>query len=507
MNIAHLLNNTAQRYGTRPAVALHDRVLLSYRELAQRTRRIAAALRARGLAPGDRVGLAMGNYPEYFEILFGCWQAGLIAVPMNPRLHPSEFAWILGHSGARLCFVGPELAGELAAYQHDCPTLQRLIAIDAPEYHAIAEYPAGLDCAEVDAAAPAWLFYTSGTTGRPKGAMLSHRNLLAMTLAYFADLDRPGPQDAMLHLAPLSHGSGLYMLPHIARGACQVIPESDHFDPEEVWTLLREYPGLSFFAAPVMLRRLCTSHVDEAALRHLRTIVYGGAPMYLADLRSALDVLGPKLAQIYGQGESPMTITALDRSAHADIAHADYEARLASVGYPRSGVEVRVVDELGQPLADGEAGEVVVRGDVVMSGYWQDPVASARALQGGWLHTGDVGSFGGDGYLLLRDRSKDLIISGGSNIYPREVEEVLLRHPGVAEVSVIGCPDAEWGEQVVACLVARDPQLTPGNAELDELCLQHIARYKRPKQYLWLPMLPRNSTGKVLKRELRARFS
>ena len=228
--------------------------------------------------------------------------------------------------------------------------------------------------------------------------------------------------------------------------------------------------------------------------------------MYLADLEDALGVFGPRLAQIYGQGETPMTITALSKADHADRAHPHWRERMQSVGTARTDVEVLVVDDDDQPLPIGEIGEIVVRGDVVMPGYWNQPAASADTLRGGWLHTGDVGSFDDEGYLTLRDRSKDLIISGGMNIYPREVEETLLRHHGVRAVAVVGRPDPEWGEAVVAFVVAPDPATAPTPADLDQLCLDCIARYKRPKEYHFVDALPTNNYGKVVKRELRERL-
>jgi long-chain acyl-CoA synthetase len=228
--------------------------------------------------------------------------------------------------------------------------------------------------------------------------------------------------------------------------------------------------------------------------------------MYLADIQDAIAVMGQRFVQIYGQGESPMTITALSRHHHADASHPRHAQRLASVGVAQSCVEVRVADAENRALAPGTPGEVLVRGDVVMKGYWRNPEATAAALRGGWLHTGDVGALDEDGFLTLMDRSKDLIISGGSNIYPREVEEVLLRHAGVQEVSVVGRPHPEWGEEVVAFVVRRaDAAAT--EAELDRLCLDNIARFKRPKSYRFVAELPKNNYGKVLKTELRARLA
>jgi long-chain acyl-CoA synthetase len=239
------------------------------------------------------------------------------------------------------------------------------------------------------------------------------------------------------------------------------------------------------------------------ALDGLKTIVYGGGPMYLQDINRALEVLGPRFVQIYGQGESPMTITALSRFHILDSAHPRHDERLASVGVAQAAMEVRVADENDASLAAGEVGEVLVRGDAVMKGYWRNPEATAETLRNGWLHTGDVGSLDQDGFLTLRDRSKDLIISGGANIYPREVEEVLLRHPDVSEVSVVGRPHEEWGEEVVAFVVARNGAAL-NEEELDRLCLDHIARFKRPRAYRFVSELPKNNYGKILKTELRS---
>jgi len=345
--------------------------------------------------------------------------------------------------------------------------------------------------------------YSSGTTGRPKGAMLSFRNLAQMTYSYFADVDDVPRDGRLLHAAPLSHGSGLYTFTHLAKGAAQVLPESGGFDAAEVFALFRAHREVSMFAAPTMVKRLVEAAPSPKAEGDfgLRTLVYGGGPMYAADLHAAMKVLGNRLAQIYGQGESPMTITALSKFHHADRAHPRHAERLASVGLPHSVVEVTIRDEDGRELGPGEIGEVCVRGDVVMSGYWNNADASARALRGGWLWTGDLGAFDDDGFLTLKDRSKDLIVSGGSNIYPREVEEVLLAHPAVAEACVVGRPDREWGEAVVAFVVPRAE--APDIAQLDRFCLEHIARFKRPKDYRFVRALPKNNYGKVLKTELR----
>jgi long-chain acyl-CoA synthetase len=503
MNIANLFVRAARTHGDLPAVALGPDVLLSYGQLVRRGAVLAGWLReAFGLAPGDRVALVMKNVPEYLELLFAGWYAGLTMVPANAKLHPRELEYILGHSGARVCFVTPDLSDAVAPLEQSVDGLERVVEVGSADYRSLlAGDPAPMT--EVPPDDVAWLFYTSGTTGQPKGAMLTHRNLLAMTLSYFADVDQIAPGDAILHAAPLSHGSGCYVLPHAAQAACQVIPASGGFDPAEIFELFRTRAGITMFAAPTMVKRLA-EHPRAARSDHpgLKTIVYGGGPMYLADLDRAHEVFGHRLVQIYGQGESPMCITALDKRAHADTAHPRHRERLASAGTAQLVVEVMVADQDDLPLPLGETGEVLARGASVMRGYWRNPKATAATLRGGWLHTGDVGSIDRDGFLTLCDRSKDLIISGGANIYPREVEEVLLRHPAIAEVSVVGKPDCKWGETVVA-FVVKAPGAACDPAALDTHCLGHIAGFKRPKDYRFVDALPKNNYGKVLKTELR----
>jgi len=334
--------------------------------------------------------------------------------------------------------------------------------------------------------------------------MLTQRNLLAMTMAYFTDVDEVAAGDAMVYAAPMSHGAGLYNYAHLLRGARHVVPESGGFDPAELADLAARIGHLTLFAAPTMVHRL-VAHLQRAGGdgSGFKTIVYGGGPMYVEDLRRAMDVMGQKFVQIYGQGESPMTITALAREQLMATDHPRWTDRIASVGVAHACVQVRVADAEDRDVPTGELGEVLVRGETVMAGYWNKPEATAQTLRGGWLHTGDIGSLDADGFLTLRDRSKDVIISGGSNIYPREVEEVLLLHPRVSEAAVVGERDADWGEIVVAFLVAEGEPVP--DAELDALCLSHIARFKRPKHYRWLPSLPKNAYGKVLKPELRAK--
>ncbi len=507
MNIAALLQRSAACYGNLPAVASGSKAWLDYREFAHRVAVVAGNLRSTlQLSAGDRVALAMENRPEYALIMFAAWHAGLVVVPMNAKLHRREFLHILADSEASLCFTSNKCADDIHATSPKLAALQRVIDVDDEGMDALYEGPR-IPLQPVAPVDLAWLFYTSGTTGLPKGAMQSHGNLYALTRCYLADVDTVSPGDAILHTAPMSHGSGYYMLPHVARGAVQVIPPSGGFDVAEVNKLVGVWPGLSMFAAPTMVKRLVEHpQAVDTDWSNLKTIVYGGGPMYQEDLRKAMDLLGGRLVQIYGQGESPMTITALNKYLHGDRFHPCYRRRLASVGVPQTGIEVRVVDDAGQSQPPDSPGEILVRGDSVMLGYWRNDEATNKVLRDGWLYTGDIGVLDADGFLSLTDRSKDVVISGGSNIYPREVEEILLEHPGVLEVGVIGQRDPDWGEIVVAAVVA-GPGYTLDSDTLDAWCRQHMTRFKRPKKYLFLDALPKNSTGKILKTELRKRFA
>ena len=490
MNVFGVLDQTAGRHGDRGAVYLGERQLWTWAELRERALRLAAAIR-REAGPGARIAVASENRPEIVELMFATWAADCVVVPINYKLHPLEMVQIVDDSGAAMIFASPKLAPGLASV-----TGVPVEVIDSDAYRARLTVEPAVAPRNGDPAALAWLFYTSGTTGRSKGAMLSHRNLMAMTVSHLADFDDPDENCSLIHGAPMSHGSGLYVAPYVLRGARQVVPQSAAFEPEEFLDLCDRHPGCSAFLAPTMVQRLVQT--ERPRPRNLRTVVYGGGPMYVDSLKKAMAAFGPIFVQLYGQGEAPMTIAGLRRADHVD---AD-DARLGSVGYARSGVDLAVVDSAGTTLGVDTIGEIVCRGDVVMSGYWNDPDATAATLHDGWLRTGDMGSFDASGFLTLRDRSKDVVISGGSNIYPREVEEVLIEHPDVTEAAVVGAPDPDWGEVVVAFVVG-----TATESDLDAHLLDRIARFKRPKRYVYIEELPKNSYGKVLKRELRERLA
>ena len=358
MNLAHLLERAAQQHRARPALFSGIQCVATHGVWADRAARAGAHFLAAGLVPGDRVVLFMRNHPRYLELLFGAWWAGLVVVPVNAKLHPKEMQWIVDNAQARWAFVTADVLPDPAALTG----LDGVIDADSIACTAWLEDGPGL--AAVTERAPtdtAWLFYTSGTTGRPKGVMITHRNLMTMGLAYFNDVDAIAPQDAIAYAAPMSHGAGLYAIPHLMAGARHVVPASGSFDAAELFALGRQLGPLSLFAAPTIVKRIVDEAevqglTPEACARSFKTIVYGGAPMYAADIQRALRVMGPRFVQIYGQGESPMTGTALGRDHLADAQHPRHAERIASVGVAQTPVRIRVAGPDGQPLARGRSG-------------------------------------------------------------------------------------------------------------------------------------------------------
>lgn len=497
MNIASVLFSTARTSPSLPAVT-DERGSQNYSELTQRVKAMAHALREDlGLMTQDRVVLCIENCSEFMEVLFACWSAGLTVVPVNTRLHPREVRFIIEDSEAKICFASGKPGGNLVAEMGEGSDVQ-IINVHSSDYLQLRSGGEQL-VAEVNAEDAAWVFYTSGTTGRPKGALISHRALMFMSLSYFADIGFIEAGDTQLHIAPLSHAAGLYSLPHIAKGGHQVIL-STPFTPKEVFSAIETHSQVSMFVAPTMLSRLLNApEAQSADLSNTKTIIYGGGPMNLTALRRAIDLFGPKFYQIYGQGETPMTITGVSMAQHGDSENPNHENVLRSVGSPRTGVEVMIVGPDGIELPTGEVGEITTRSNVLMSGYLGK---SESPIRNGWLHTGDLGSLDQLGNLTLRGRSKELIVSGGSNIYPREVEEILLQHDAVAECAVVGRKSEKWGEEVVAFIVPVEGK-TVSVSDLETLCLDQIARFKRPKQYFFQESLPTNHYGKVVKNELR----
>jgi len=512
MNLSMLLTKTARLFPDKFGL-IHGSKQLTYAQVNIRANRLASALRNLGIRRGDNIAILQYNYPEFYESLFACFKLGCGAVPINFRLHPKEFAFIIDHSEAKALILSEEFNTSILEVRKHIPATRHLITLagaggELLDYEKLlAEGSAEFVDADVEPDDLAWLFYTSGTTGMPKGAMLTHRNLLAMTMNFYTDICPGfGPHDAILHAAPLSHGSGLYGLPNIGKGATNFILESKSFDSELVFKTIEKYRITNMFVAPTMIKMMI-NHPAVTICDHgsLRSLNYGGAPMLVEDLKEAIQKLGPCLVQLFGQGESPMTITYLPHWDHVLEGTEVQRKRLGSAGIPRTDVEVKIFDQNDNELPRGDIGEIVTRSDLVMKGYWKNPEATADTLKNGWLHTGDMGYMDENDYLFIMDRSKDMIISGGENIYPREIEEVLIRHPAVDEVSVIGVPDDRWGEAIKAVVVLA-PEKTATEDELIAYCKENIASYKKPKSVDFVEELPKNNYGKILKRELRESY-
>ena len=512
MNVGTLLTKTARTFPGKPAI-VHGPKKLTYDRFNARSNRLANALSHLGVRQGDKVALLQHNYPEMLESMFACFKAGYGAVPINWRLHPKEFSFIIDHSEAQAVILSPEFNETIVHIRERIPNARHLITLSGAEGELldyedlISRGSDQFSDSEVHADDLAWLFYTSGTTGMPKGAMLTHRNLLAMTMNFFADICPGfGPDDAILHAAPLSHGSGCFALPNVAKGATNIILASKSFDPEQIFKSIQDYHVSNMFAAPTMIKLMVESPAaDRYDHTSMKALNYGGAPMLVEDLKEAMTRLGPCLVQLYGQAESPMTITYLPHRDHVLDGSPEQMRRLASAGFPRTDVEVKIFDSVDRELPPGEMGEIVTRSDLVMKGYWRNPEATAEALRNGWLHTGDIGYMDEKGYLFIMDRSKDMIISGGENIYPREIEEVLIQHPAVREVAVIGVPDPKWGEAIKAVVSLAEGRSVAAE-EFAAFCKDHLAGYKKPRSVDIVDDLPKNNYGKILKRELRTQY-
>jgi acyl-CoA synthetase (AMP-forming)/AMP-acid ligase II len=477
---------------------------ISYDELWGRVRRLSAGMQALGLKPGERVAMLIGNSWEYVATFFAASAAGLISVPMNTRLLENELAHMVRDSGARLLIAQESLLRErpgLACIPELGVAAVRTSGASPERPFEVLDAQPGAAAASVPDSV-ASLLYTSGTTGAPKGAMLPHASWISVS-DYVRKYLRYADDEVTVHSAALTHGSGFLLLPTFAAGGTNVVCAK--FDPERVLALFGRLGVTNGFFVPTMIQMLLDAPwpADHGSWR-LRNLYYAGSPIDPGTLREAMERFGPVLIQSFAQTEAPMFLTVLDHAEHRRIGERPQLIR--SAGKVLSDADVRIFDDNDCELPTGEIGEVVARAPHVMKGYWNRREATAETLRNGWLHTGDVGRFDEEGYLYIVDRKKDMIISGGSNVYAREVEQALLAMDAVKEVAVIGLPHPKWGEMVTAVMVSRTGAALPDEA-MEGFCRANIADYRRPKRFIWVDSLPRNAYGKVLKRELRARYA
>ncbi|MBM7703568.1 class I adenylate-forming enzyme family protein [Metabacillus iocasae] len=482
--IAHLAKKAFKRYPKKIAVKDENRSV-TYEQLRDRVYQLHAALVEAGLKKGDRVAVLMSNRMEHVELDLAAAFGGFIKVPLNYRLHPKEIEYILDHAEAKI------MIGEEALIQQVETTCQTVfIGADYEEWmKSKSHIEPALSIEEDDIFT---IMYTSGTTGKPKGVMLSHRNVTssAISLALVCEIT---PDDVVGHVAPLTHGSNF--LSHISWmfGLTQVV--FNKFTPVDFLHDLEKEKVSVIFMVPTMVNLMIQdSNFDVEKLRYIKSINMAGSPIAASKLKQAIETVGPKFIETYGLVEAPMTITMMPRFELTD--------RLESCGTTGPFVEMKLVGDDGNEVKQGDIGEVTCKGPLVMKGYWRNEEATADTIRDGWLYTGDLGWVDEYGYLHLVDRKKDVIISGGMNIYPREIEEVLNKHEGIRETSVVGKPDDKWGEVVVAYCVLNEGYSIK-QEELIHLCKNHLASYKKPKEIRMVQELPKSGYGKILKRELK----
>ena len=490
--------------------AIQDGRRLSYRQAQAATERIAAALTEAGLAPGDRLAVLSRNSIEYVLLYYGAARAGVVPVPLNYRLAPAEWVWIANDARARLLVASADYLDAVDGVRDGLGKVERFVAIGAGA-EGWTPWGTWLACASPTAVDRLtgdddvlYQMYTSGTTGRPKGALLTHRAVTS-NLAQFALVVESRFGERWLVVVPMYHASGaVTSFAAINGGGCLVIQRD--FSPAEVVRALVEESIGRTSLVPAMIQA-CLVAVPDAAERaypSLRFIAYGASPIAEATLRRAMATFKCDFLQAYGMTETSAVLTYLLPADHAR-ALADRPGLLLSAGRPIAGTEIRVVDEHDRPVPNGTIGEIVARGPQLMQGYWNRPAESAEALRGGWMHTGDAGVLDDEGYVYVQDRVRDMIVSGGENVYPRVVEDVLFEHPAIADAAVIGVPDATWGETVKAVVVLRgDARAT--EADVVEFCRGRLGGFERPRSVDFVETLPRNASGKVLKRVLREKY-
>ncbi|MFN3766224.1 MAG: acyl-CoA synthetase [Aliihoeflea sp.] len=507
MNLANFLAQSARRHPDEIGFVWRDETW-SWARMQARVEAFAHALASEfGIRKGDRVLVQSANNNQMFESMFACFRIGAVWVPTNYRQSPDEVAYLAKASGAVGMICAASFAGHAQAVREQVADMRFFIAIGDAEfgedYDAIVDRHAGqtVPMAVVDRDDPCWFFFTSGTTGRPKAAVLTHGQMGFVVTNHLCDL-MPGTtdQDASIVVAPLSHGAGVHQLAQVAHGVKTVLLPTDKLDVPTVWQLVEKWKVSNAFTVPTILKLLVEDpSVDRFDHSSLRYVIYAGAPMYRTDQIRALEKLGPVIVQYFGLGEVTGNITVLPPAHHSAN---DAVARIGSCGFERTGIQVEIQNEEGQAVGAGETGEICVVGPAVFAGYWDNPEANAKSFRNGWFRTGDLGHMDEQGFVYITGRASDMYISGGSNIYPREIEEKILTHPEISETAVLGVPDPMWGEIGVAVCVAR-AGADPRTIDMRSFLEPKIARYKMPKLFVFWDEMPKSAYGKIAKKMIR----
>ncbi|MEN0140060.1 MAG: AMP-binding protein [Rhodococcus sp. (in: high G+C Gram-positive bacteria)] len=499
---------TYRRYADRPAVIGEDGTTLTYAELGCRARRVAGGLADLGMGPGDRAIVVMQNRPECFVIDHALAAGAFVRVALSYRLHAREIADVARDCEPVVAFVDAEREREVAEALAEAGLDVVVVAVDEPQGEVGATLAdlaerAELESPQVEPEQLAWLPYTSGTTGEPKGVMLSHRSVLACARNLMVELDAIQSDDVVLHVAPLTHLSGYLSVPYTLRGASHVCVAK--FEPVRALEDIGKHRVTVMPAVPTMLNMMLPElEAGGWAIDTLHTVVYGGSAIAPERLRRLVDCLGDVFVQGYGLTEVPFPLAALAKHDHRFDPNSAVPECLASAGRVNPFVQVRLMGEDGQPVSEGEEGEIQVRGDTTMMGYWNNPEATAAVLlEDGWSASGDIGRMK-DGYLYIVDRKKDMIVSGGFNVFPAEIEAAISGLSGVAEVAVIGIPDPRWGEAVKAVVVVREGHRIC-EEDIERVCREQIAGYKRPRVVEFVNELPKTGSGKIQRHVLRER--
>ncbi|SDO12199.1 acyl-CoA synthetase [Vreelandella arcis] len=505
MNLAYFLTQAARRFPHGEALVMGDNIL-TWEELDRRVNALALALRARGVEKGDRLLVHSRNGFEMVETQLAAFRLGAIWAPANFRISPDEAVWLAELTSARVVIIGSEFEAHYKTLREASDDLKLTVRIGEGEFGDVdyesflREYD-GQSCRNTDVEHddPCWFFFTSGTTGRSKAAVLTHGQMGFITTNHLCDL-MPGTEhttDASLVVAPLSHGSGIHYLTQLARGVKTVLPSGAGFDAEEIWALIERHNITNVFTVPTIVKMLvedpAVNRYDHSSLRY---VIYAGAPMYRADQKVALEKLGKVLVQYYGLGEVTGNITVLPPGLHSAN---DEDMKVGTCGYDRTAMQVSIQDEAGNELTPFESGEICVCGLGVFAGYYANPDANEKSFRNGWFLTGDLGHIDDEGCLYITGRASDMFISGGSNIYPREIEEKMLSHPDISEVAVVGMPDDQWGEIGVAAVVPGEGKTLDAET-LREWVKTRVSSYKVPRRYHFFDALPKSNYGKITKK-------